>query len=126
MTVPYINCPNDAKLLQNDVFRLQERAATWQMKFNMKKCKILRITRLTKNAVKFQYTMSSPRSHSTITVPPEIIIQRAVADILITDPPTAAFTHIEDIQSDKYPGVVLDNRLSFNKHTDEIAKKKSN
>ena len=61
--------------------------------------------------------MSSPRSHSTITVPPEI--QRAAAGILITDPPTAAYTHIEDIQSDKYLGVVIDNRLSFNKHTDE-------
>ena len=119
-----INCPNDAKLLQNDIFRLQEWAATWQMKFNIKKCKILRITRRTKNAIKFQYTMSSPRSHSTITVPPEI--QRAAADILITDPPTAAYTHLEDIQSDKYLGVVLDNRLSFNKHTDEISKKATN
>ena len=67
--------------------------------------------------------MSSPRSHSTITVPPEI--QRAAAGILITDPPTAAYTHLEDIQSDKYIGVVLDNRLSFNKHTDEISKKKA-
>ena len=94
------------------------------MKFNIKKCKILRITRRTQNAIKFQYTMSSPRSHSTITVPPEI--QRAAADILITDPPTAAYTHLEDIQSDKYLGVVLDNRLSFNKHTDEISKKATN
>ena len=41
----------------------------------------------------------------------------------MTDPPTAAYTHLEDIQSDKYLGVVLDNRLSFNKHTDEISKK---
>ena len=118
------NTPSDAKLLQNDIFRLQEWAATWQMKFNIKKCKILRITRRTKNAIKFQYTMSSPRSHSTITVPPEI--QRAAADILITDPPTAAYTHLEDIQSDKYLGVALDNRLSFNKHTHEIAKKATN
>ena len=45
---------------------------------------------------------------------------------LITDPPTAAYTHLEDIQSDKYLGVVLDNRLSFNKHTDEISKKATN
>ena len=51
------------------------------------------------------YTMSSPRSHSTITVPPEI--QRAAAGILITDPPTAAYTHLEDIQSDKYLGVLF-------------------
>ena len=53
----------------------------------------------TRNAIKFQYTMSSARSHSTITVPTEI--QRAAADIF-----------------------VLDNMLSFNKYTDEIAKKK--
>ena len=119
-----INSPNDAKSLQNDIFRLQEWAAKWQMKFNIKKCKILRITRRTKNAIKFKYTMSSPRSHSTITVPPEI--QRAAAEILITDPPTTAFTHLEDIQSDKYLGVVLDNRLSFNNHTDEITKKATN
>ena len=119
-----INSPNDAKSLQNDIFRLQEWAAKWQMKFNIKKCKILRITRRTKNAIKFKYTMSSPRSHSTITVPPEI--QSAAAEILITDPPTTAFTHLEDIQSDKYLGVVLDNRLSFNNHTDEITKKATN
>ena len=37
-----------------------------------------------------------------------------------------AFTHLEDIQSDKYLGVVLDNRLSFNNHTDEITKKATN
>ena len=92
------------------------------MKFNIKKYKILRITRRTNNAIKFQYTISSPRSHSTIRVPPEI--QSAAAEILITDPPTTAFTHLEDIQSDKYIGVVLYNILSCNKHTDEIAKKK--
>ena len=88
-----INSPNDAKSLQNDIFRLQEWAAKWQMKFNIKKCKILRITRRTKNAIKFKYTVSSPHSHSTTTVPPEI--QRAAAEILITDPPTTAFTHLE-------------------------------
>ena len=119
-----INSPNDAKSLLNDIFRLQEWAATWQMKFNIKKCKILRITRRTKNAIKFKYTMSSHHSHSTITVPPEI--QRAATEILITDPPTTAFTHLEDIQSDKYLGVVLDNRLSFNNHTDDITKKATN
>ena len=47
------------------------------------------------------------QSQSTITVPHEI--QRAAAAILITDPPTTAFTRIEDMQSDKYLGVVLDN-----------------
>ena len=36
------------------------------------------------------------------------------------------YTHLEDIQSDKYLGVVLDNRISFNKHTDEISKKATN
>ena len=49
-----INSPNDAKSLQNDIFRLQEWAAKWQIKFNIKKCKILRITRRTKNAIKFK------------------------------------------------------------------------
>ena len=109
-----INSPNDAKLLHNDVFGLHEWAETWQIKVSIKKCKILRITRRIKYAIKFQYTMSSRRSHSTITVTPEI--QRAAADILISDPPTEAFTHLEDIQSENYLGVVLDNILSFNKH----------
>ena len=48
-----------------------------------------------------------------------------VADILITDPLTASFTHLEDIHSDKYLGFVLDNILSFNKHRDEIAIQKT-
>ena len=59
-------------------------------------------------------------------VPQRIYTNRkAAAEILITDPPTTAFTHLEDIQPDKYLGVVLDNRLSFNNHTDEITKKKN-
>ena len=52
------NSQSDAKLLQNDIFRLQEWAATWQTKFNIKKCKIIRITRRTNNAIKSQYTTS--------------------------------------------------------------------
>ena len=55
---------------------------TWGMP-NIKKCKILRITIRTQNAIKFQHTVPSPRSHSTIrpTIPPEI--QRAASGILI-------------------------------------------
>ena len=57
-------------------------------------------------------------------VPQRIYTNRkAAAEILLTDPPTTAFTHLEDIQSDTYLGDVLDNRLSFNNHTDEITKK---
>ena len=39
-----INSLNDAKVLQSDLFKLQEWSDKWLMNFNVKKCKTLRIT----------------------------------------------------------------------------------
>ena len=49
----------DSHSLQQDILRLQDWADKWQMKFNIKKCKLLRIT---KTIIRFKYLM---RIHDT-------------------------------------------------------------
>lgn len=115
----------DSHILQQDLFRLQEWADKWQMSFNIKKCKILRITRRTKTKINFNYVMSTP------TLPPSTIEieQRTIEDakeVLKVRPPTLSFTPLEEITSDRYLGVILDNKLSFNEHVDTIVKKATN
>jgi hypothetical protein len=47
-------------------------------------------------------------------------------EILKVNPPTQSFTPLQDITSDRYLGVILDNKLSFNEHVDAITKKATN
>ena len=90
---------NDVLSLQEDLFKLQEWASKWQMKFNIKKCKTLRISKRIKNKINHIYVMKSATS----------------------DP-----IPLEEITSDRYLGVILDNKLSFNEHIKEITKKATN
>ena len=48
-----IDTPEDAHILQRDLFHLQEWADKWQISFNVKKCKILRITKRTKTKINY-------------------------------------------------------------------------
>ena len=44
----------DSHSIQQDILLLQDWANKWQMKFNIKKCKLLRITNRTKTIIRFQ------------------------------------------------------------------------
>ena len=46
-----INARSDCDILQNDLDRLQEWVAIWQMCFNPDKCEVLRVTWRTRNAI---------------------------------------------------------------------------
>ena len=88
---------NDTTILQNDLSKLQQWADLWQMSFNIKKCKVLKITRRTKHKNCYKYTMSSPSDGSQIV--------------------------LDETPSEKYLGVMLDNKLSFNEHITLITNK---
>ena len=115
----------DTEILQQDLFKLQNWADTWQMKFNVKKCKILRITRKTKLKINHTYVMSTPSSPTPdLEVTPDL--QNSAKEVLLIHPPDGNYTPLEEITSDKYLGVILDNKLSFNQHVDAITKKATN
>ena len=98
---------------------LQNWAHTGQMKFNIKKCKLLRITRKTKNLINFTYSMSSLEEHQQQTPSPEIL---KLANESLHIKPTSLLP-LELIESDKYLGVHLDSKLNFNSHINESTKK---
>ena len=113
-----INSVDDAIILQQDLFKLQEWTHLWQMSFNVKKCKALRITRKTKNKVDFTYCMSTPSSQTDYTPSSQVI--HSAKESIHTITPNENFTPLEEISQDKYLGVILDNKLSFNHHIDNI------
>ena len=117
-----IDSEEDAHLLQQDLFRLQEWTSKWQMSFNINKCKTLRITRKEKNKTNFTYLMSDPQSTSGSIAASDRIHNQAT-NILTTQAPNGKYTALETITSDKYLGVTLDHHLSFNEHIDNITKK---
>ena len=51
----YSEC--DSLSLQEDIFKLQKWANTWQMAFNVNKCKLLRITYRKSSVIKYMYNM---------------------------------------------------------------------
>jgi hypothetical protein len=89
------------------------------MKFNVKKCKILRFTRKRKLKICHTYLMSTPSSPTPdLQVAPDL--QNSAKEVLLIHPPDGNYTPLEEITSDKYLGVILDNKLTFNQHVDAI------
>ena len=114
-----IDTPSDAVTLQKDIFHLQNWAIKWQMNFNIKKCKTLRITRKTKNVINFDYSMASPVEHQ------DCPMNQNISDLANTtlQYKFSSLVPLELIVSDKYLGVHLDNKLTFNTHIAETTKK---
>ena len=120
-----IDSIEDSLILQKDLFKLQDWADKWQMNFNVKKCKTLRITKRTKHKVNYSYLMSTPSTPTPGTIVSNKALQ-AAKEVLIVNPPNRNFSPLEEITSDRYLGVILDNQLSFNQHVDAITPKATN
>ena len=112
----------DSHILQRDLFKLQEWSDKWMMRFNVEKCKTLRLTRRTKHRVDFQYLMSTPGCGESVASVPLSTLESA-KDILNTIPFNGRFQALEVIASDKYLGVILDSKLTFNQHVESICAK---
>ena len=92
------------------------------MSFNVKKCKTLRITRRTKNKINYSYVMSTPKSTTqAISIDNRVLLD--AKESLKVNPPNNSFTPLEEITSDRYLGVILDNKLDFNEHIATITSK---
>ena len=100
---------------------LQDWADKWQMKFNIKKCKLLRITKRTKNIIRLNYLMHTPTSPSNTRHPQQT--STATDNILNLDISLFNYIVLDEVKSDKYLGVILNNKLSFNQRIDEIVNK---
>ena len=71
-----INSPADCKTFQDDVYKLSVWADVWQMRFNVKKCCILRIRVSTLHSTSnFKYTMYS--------IPLQVVEQHHYLGVLI-------------------------------------------
>ena len=92
------------------------------MRFNVDKCKTLRITRRTKHRVEFKYLMSTPSCETSVSHVP-LSTSDSANEILATIPPNGKFQSLEVINSDKYLGIILDSKLTFNEHVDSICSK---
>ena len=70
--------------------------------------------------------MSTPNAAGA-TVCADDAVFEAAQETLLVDPPCASkFSPLEEIESDRYLGVILDNKLSFNSHIDTICRKATN
>ena len=90
------------------------------MKFSHQK--LLRITKRTKTIIRFKYLMNTPTSPSNSRHPQQT--STAADNILNLDSSLSSNSIVlDEVKSDKYRGVILDNKLSFYQHIDEIVNK---
>ena len=74
--------------------------------------------------IEFSYHMSTPNAPPSGQVLPEVSL--AARETLFFNPPNGSFSPLAEIDSEKYLGVILDNKLTFNSHVDSITKKATN
>ena len=68
--------------------------------------------------------MSTPSTQTSTVVSDKI--SQIAAEVLHVIPPNHYFSPLEEITSDRYLGVILDNKLTFNEHVDAITQKATN
>ena len=113
---------SDSLSLQEDIFKLQKWANTWQMAFNVNKCKLLRITYRKSSVIKYVYNMYQANALSDNSPLLALLARKHLGfTVSFTD-----FIHIEETQHESYLGVIIDNKLNFNQHIDDMSKKATN
>ena len=86
---------SDSISLQEDIFKLQKWANTWQMAFNPKKCKLLSITYRKSSVVKYVYNMYQANALSDNNSPLLALLAKEHLGFTV---PTTDFIHIEETQ----------------------------
>ena len=114
---------SDSLSLQEDIFKLQKWASTWQMAFNVNKCKLLCITYRKSSVIKYVYNMHQVNALSDNNSPLLALLAKKHLGFAV---PTTYFIHIEETQHESYLGVIIDNKLNFNQHIDDMSKKATN
>ena len=111
---------SDSLSLQEDIFKLKKWANTWQMAFNVNKCKQLRITYRKSSVIKYVYNMYQANALSDNNSPLLALLARKHLGFTVS---STDFIHIEETQHESYLGVIIDNKLNFNQHIDDISQK---
>ena len=114
---------SDSLSLQEDILKLQKWANTWQMVFNVNKCKLLCIIYCKSSVIKHVYNMYHANALSDNNSP--LLALLAKKHLGFTVPPKD-FIHIKQTQHESYLGVIIDNKLNFNQHIDDMSKKATN
>ena len=69
-----IESPTDCQILQDDLNRLAQWEADWQMKFNVAKCHSMRVTRHPPDKhIQFEYTLHQQRLEQVLDSPPNTL-----------------------------------------------------
>ena len=80
------------------------------------------MTKITKNIIRFKYLMHTPTSPPNTRHPQQT--PTAADNIPTLDSSLSSNSIVlDEVKLDKYLGVILDNKLSFNQHIDEIVNK---
>ena len=101
---------------------LQEWANTWQMAFNVNKCKLLCVTYRKSSVIKYVYNMYQANTSYDNNSPLLALLAEKHLGFTV---PITDFIHIGQTQHETYLGVVIDYELSFNQHIDDMSKKLS-
>ena len=81
--------------LQEDIFKLQKWASTWQMEFNVNKCKLLCITYRKTSVIKYVYNMYHVNDlYDNISPALSLLAEKQLGFTV----PTTHFTHIKETQ----------------------------
>ena len=90
---------------------------------NVNKCKLIRITYRKSSVIKYVYNMYQVNALSdNISTALAMLAERHLCFAM----PTTVFIHIEETQHESYLSVILDNKLSFKQHIDDMSKKANN
>ena len=95
---------SDSISLQEDIFKLQKWANTWQMAFNVNKCKLLCITYHKSSVIKYVYNMYQTNALSYNNSPLMALLAKKHLGLTV---PTTYFIHIKETQHNSYLGVKL-------------------
>ena len=102
---------------------LKKRANTWQLTFNVNKCKLLCITYHKSSVIKYVYNIYQANALSDNNYRLLALLAEKHLDFTV---PTTDFICIKETQHKSYLGVIIDNKLSFNQHIDDMSKKVTN
>ena len=114
---------SDSLSLQEDIFKLQKWANTWQTAFNVNRCKLLCITYRKSSVIKYVYNIYQANALSDNNSPLLALLARKHLDFTV---PTTDFIQVKEAQHESYIGVIIDNELNFNQHIDDMSKKGTN
>ena len=92
------------------------------MTFNVIKCKLLRITYRKSSVIKYAYNMYQANASFDNNSPLLALLAKKHLGFAV---PITDFIHIRK-KHEGYLGVIIDNKLSFNQHIDDMSKKAIN